>query len=189
MVAGSAHRRTPAARRGARRGWGTAASTALLLVHVEGVLGRDGLDSVRVRRGGPLGRMHRHDPTLFDALAEHRAQRVPQGVEFGAAQGCGQPFGVDAVDEQRLETVDVPHPAHELLVQQGRADGGRAPPEPLPGPVGVGVAGQQVGPEPAEDLIAAHAVDELTRGGADEVERDARPLETQLRAGPGRRRS
>ena len=139
---------------GPRADRAAAAAAVVLLVHIERVFGGDGLGRAVGAGRGAFRRVHGDDAAIVDALPEHCGQRVPEPIELGAARER-RPLWVDAVHEERFGAVHVADAAEDLLVEQGRGDGDRAPRETLPGAFRIGVAVQDV--RPAGRVSAAAA--------------------------------
>src|SRR4051812_30075092 len=99
------------------------------------VLGPDGVDGAGA---DPL--VHQHDQVL------------PDGPPLARAQRAARPERVHPVPEEHLGAVDVPAPGDALLVREQVAEGSRAGADPGPGPRGIGIGPQRVGPQPVDAL-------------------------------------
>ena len=100
---------------------------------------------------------------MSSTRSAHIARHWPDAQRVAGAQR------VDAVPEEHLGAVDVADAGQHLLVHQQVADRARAARDPPPRQVGVGVAAQRVGPEPAEDLVAPGRADEVAQDRAAQV--------------------
>lgn len=124
--------------------------------------------------------MNRDDASVLDSLPQHVLERRPQAREFGAGERAGGSIGMDAVYEECLDAVDIADSAQDRLVEQRGRDRDRATAQARPGALGIGVLGQQIGPQAIHQALVRSVVEQLAGRGADQVDGDRVTDHTQL---------